>query len=349
MRIALIPAYEPEPALLELLRQVREAGFSAVVVDDGSGEKYNALFQDAGAFAEVLGYMKNCGKGCALKTGMRYIRAHFSGDDTVVTLDSDGQHSVADALRVCEESRRHPDALVLGSRALRENVPLRSRLGNGITRFVYRAVTGVRVHDTQTGLRAFPVSMIPELLEIPGERYEYEMNELLTFARGGRPIREVEISTIYFDQNRGSHFDTARDSLRVYREILKFSASSLVCFLLDYGLYALFSSLTSGLGASGVTVSNLCARVVSAGVNYTLNRRLVFRSKAAVWSSALKYFALAAVILAGNTLVLNLLVLRLGWNRYLSKLLTELLFFTLSWSVQHAAVFPQKNSAKGGD
>lgn len=349
MRIMLIPAYEPEPVLLKLLQEVQQCGFSAVVVDDGSGETYCELFRKAKEYAVVLSYEPNCGKGHAMKIGMRYIRERFSGRDTVVTVDADGQHRVSDAVRVCEESECYPDSLVLGSRALQGNVPLRSRFGNGVTRAVYRAATGVRVHDTQTGLRAFSVSMIPGLLEIPGERYEYEMNQLLFFAKNHHQIREVEIATIYLDHNNSSHFSTTRDSFRVYREILKFSASSFVCFLLDYGLYALFTLMTAGLGAAGVTVSNILARAISAGVNFNINRSLVFQSKASVRSAALKYFALAAVILFGNTLVLNIFTQYFGWSPYLSKLLTELLFFTFSWMVQRIAVFPHKGSVKGGN
>lgn len=342
MRIALIPAYEPEPVLIDLLGELKNAGFETVVVDDGSGEGYAAVFSRAEKLADVLSYPNNLGKGSALKTGLKYIYERFGEDNMVVTMDADGQHSVADAQRVCERAEIDRDALVLGSRALKGGVPLRSRMGNAITRFVYRTATGLKVHDTQTGLRAFSAAMIPRLLDIQGERYEYEMNQLLVFAKNKSPIIEIEISTIYIDNNSGSHFNTARDSFRIYKEILKFSASSLLSFLLDYGLYSLLSALLPAMGTAGVVVSNVTARVVSATFNFTLNRRLVFDSKSPLLAAAVKYFLLAAFILASNTVVLNLLIDRAGVNRYLAKIITELIFFTVSWLVQRTLIF-QKN------
>ncbi len=339
-RIALIPAYEPDNRFPELAKEVSLAGFQLIVVDDGSGSQYAELFQKVKQYAVVLTHSKNCGKGCALKTGLTYIQEHFSDDDTIVTMDSDGQHTVRDAHRLCSYAEKHPDSLVLGSRALKENVPLRSRFGNSVTRFVFRLTTGLSVHDTQTGLRAFGCELVPFLLSISGQRYEYEMNVLLACAKNQIPVDELEIETIYMDNNAGSHFDTVKDSFRVYKEILKFSASSFISFLVDYSLYSLLLILTGNL-----TASNIGARVVSATVNYTVNRKLVFQSKAGIARSAGQYFLLAAAILAGNTLVLHILSDGLGVNRYLAKLITELLFFTISWLIQHFIIFRRKTEA----
>lgn len=343
-RIALIPAYEPDSRFSELTKEVSLAGFQLIIVDDGSGPGYTELFQKAGQYAIVLTHNKNEGKGCALKTGLTYIQEHFSEDYTVVTMDSDGQHTVRDALKLCGYAEEHPDALVLGSRALKDNVPLRSRFGNSVTRFVYRLTTGLSVHDTQTGLRAFGCGLVPFLLSISGQRYEYEMNVLLACAKEKIPVDELEIETIYMDKNAGSHFDTVKDSCRVYKEILKFSASSFISFLVDYGLYSLLNVLTGNL-----TASNIGARIVSAAVNYTVNRKLVFQSRADIGRSAVQYVLLAAVVLAGNTLLLNALAGGLGMNRYFAKLLTELLFFILNWLIQHFIIFRRKTEGREAD
>ncbi|MEA5051809.1 MAG: bifunctional glycosyltransferase family 2/GtrA family protein [Oscillospiraceae bacterium] len=357
-KIALIPAYEPDLLLLRLLESLREASFTCVVVDDGSGPAYADIFASAGACAEVISCAENRGKGSALKTGLQYIKEHYAeehsgGGCVVVTLDADGQHTPADAQRVCDAALGAPDALVLGSREFKGGVPLRSRFGNIVTRWVYAASTGVRVRDTQTGLRAFSDRLLPMMLAIPGDRYEYEMNVLLACARQAVPIKEVTIETVYYDNNRGSHFSTVRDSCRIYREILRFSAASFVSFLVDYGLYSLLSAATAGLGARGLLVSNVGARVVSASVNYALNRRFVFNSREGVARTLGGYALLAAAVLAGNTLVLGLLVQTLGLGRYLAKLLTELLFFALSWAVQRKLIFKnrekQKEPARDGE
>ena len=338
--IALIPAYRPKEPLLSLLKEAKEEGFHIIVVDDGSGAESNEIFASAAWFGTVLYHAQNMGKGQAIKTGLSYIQDHYSADCIIVTMDADGQHRVADAQKICRIAQGNPDALVLGSRKFRGNVPLRSLFGNTVTRFVYHISTGRKVWDTQTGLRAFSAELIPLFLAVSGERYEYEMNVLLTCSHNGIPILEEEIDTIYIDGNTSSHFDTVKDSYRVYKEILKFSAASLISFFVDYGLYSTLTLWTSGLGNMGsILISNIGARVVSACVNYTVNRKLVFQSKAHVGCSAVQYAVLAGVVLIGNTIVLSILVDCLGVNRYAAKFITELLFFLLSWLVQRKVIF----------
>lgn len=354
--IALIPAYEPDIKIMGLAEELSERGFDLVVVDDGSGKDYADLFEKLSQRATVLTHKENRGKGAALKTGMNYIRKYMAysetvltaagaqtvpGSDTViVTVDADGQHLPDDVQRVAEIAARRKDALVLGSRALAEDVPARSKFGNTITRHVYSAATGVHVHDTQTGLRAFSIGLVPRLLDIEGDRYEYEINMLLRLAAEGVPIIEERIETVYEDNNSCSHFRTLRDSLRIYKEILRFSASSLASFVIDYCMYALLLTATGAAGiANGLIISNIGARLVSGAANYTLNRKFVFRSRTGFARSAAQYFLLAAFILAGNTLVLSTLVGTLGFNSLIAKLITEVLFFTISWVVQRYVIF----------
>ena len=345
--IALIPAYQPTDQLLSLLQEAKNKGFQIVVIDDGSDEALHEIFTSAACFGTVLHHAQNMGKGQAIKTGLSFIQSQYPEDCIIVTLDADGQHCVADAQKICQVAQDHPDALVLGSRKLRDHVPVRSRFGNTVTRFVYHVSTGQRVWDTQTGLRAFSARLIPQLLSIPGERYEYEMNVLLTCSLIGIPILEEEIKTIYIDGNASSHFDTVKDSWRVYKEILKFSAASLSSFFVDYGLYSVLTLWTSGMGdIPGILVSNVGARIVSASVNYTINRKLVFQSKAHVVRSAVQYAVLASGILIGNTVVLSILADFLGVNRYAAKLITELLFFLISWLVQRKVIFQEGTAAR---
>lgn len=343
--IAFVPAYEPELVLIDVLEKLKKEGFRIVVVNDGSGEGFAELFKRVALYADaILEHSVNKGKGAAIKTGLSYIYEHYEKDSIVVTVDADGQHRAEDAMKLCSIAEEHGDTLVLGSRQLKENIPLRSRFGNSVTRLVYRLSTGLKVHDTQTGLRAFSMKLIPELLKIPGDRYEYEMNVLLEFARRRIPIVEETIETIYLNDNSSSHFNALKDSCRIYKEILKFSASSFIGFIVDYLMYSLLICITSGLGLRyALRISNIGARMVSATVNYTLNRRFVFKSESGVARSAIQYFLLAVVILCGNTLVLEVLVGRCGINQMLAKILTEIIFFVISWLVQRCVIFRKKN------
>ena len=113
--IALIPAYEPDEKLPELVKECKAAGLDPVVIDDGSGERFWPLMEACRPDAVVLTHRENRGKGAALKTGFGYILDTYGRDSVVVTMDCDGQHKVSDAVRLCRYVELHPGELALGS------------------------------------------------------------------------------------------------------------------------------------------------------------------------------------------------------------------------------------------
>ena len=219
-KIALIPSYEPDEKLLELLTVISNKDIDVIIVDDGSGEKYKKIFEESKEYAYVISYDENMGKGYALKTGLRYIKENFKGDYIIITMDSDGQHTVEDAEKLVNYIEKNTDELVLGKRIRGKGIPLRSRFGNEVTRFIYKLSTGVNIYDTQTGLRAFSNELIDKMIEIEGNRYEYEMNVLLELPPLGIKIHEIEIQTIYLDSNSSSHFKVFKDSMKIYKQII---------------------------------------------------------------------------------------------------------------------------------
>lgn len=226
--IVLIPAYQPDRKLITTLKELVERGLPALVVDDGSGSEYDAVFIEAGKYARIVRYARNRGKGGALKQGISCIRKCFPNCRYMITADADGQHAPADILRLSEKLAEGKTRLVIGSRQFVGDVPLRSRFGNSITRHIYSLVSGVKVEDTQTGLRGFDASLFDWLLRIPGERYEYEMNVLMSAARDEIEIDELPIETIYEHNNSSSHFDPIKDSVKIYKEIFKFALGGIV-------------------------------------------------------------------------------------------------------------------------
>jgi glycosyltransferase involved in cell wall biosynthesis len=223
--IVLLPVYRPGTHLPALVTALRDTGrdLPVVIVDDGSGPAGTALFDTARDLGcTVLAHPTNRGKGAALKTGFRHVAEAHHGHD-VVCADADGQHHALDILRVADHTAT-THRMALGVRRFEGNVPLRSRFGNIAARWMFRAATGRTLRDTQTGLRAYPHGWLGWLQEVPGERFEYEMNVLLFAARAGRPIDEVDITTTYLDDNRGSHFGSLSDSTQVVRSVLRFMA-----------------------------------------------------------------------------------------------------------------------------
>ncbi|WP_448629476.1 glycosyltransferase [Cellulomonas soli] len=270
--VVLIPAYEPDTRLLTLVADLRTAGHDVLVVDDGSGPDHAPLFAAATRLgAHVLTHPRNRGKGQALRTGLAHLAATRPGQD-VVCADCDGQHTPTDIDAVAARLAAVPDdTLVLGTRRFTGDVPTRSRVGNTVTRLLFRAVTGTAVHDTQTGLRGYPAAMIPWLLGVRGDRFEYELEILLRATTSGRRIVEHDIATVYLHANASSHFRPVADSLRVYLPLLAFAASSLTAFVLDTVLLLALHATTGNL-----LLSVIGARAVSCAVNFHLNRRLVF-------------------------------------------------------------------------
>ena len=341
--VALIPSYEPDERLVDVARGLSERGFDVVVVDDGSGPAFNTVFAEASFWATVIGYVNNQGKGSALKVGLDFILKSFPADTIVVTVDGDGQHTPDDVVRCAEAAAAHSDALVLGSRDFDSaGVPLKSRLGNIITRAVFAATSGVRISDTQTGLRAFSLCLARHFASVGGERFEYEMNVLYACAEWGVPIEEVSIDTLYFYGNKHSHFHPLFDSVRIYRSVLVFAGASFASFVCDYLLFALFTALLAALGQAGIVAANIIARLASATLNYTLNRTVVFRSTESVAETAPRYALLAASILAVNTVAVTFLTGTLHVPPLLAKLLVECILFIVSWIVQHRSVFARK-------
>lgn len=333
----LIPAYQPDRRLTALVEQLQAlAATPIVIVDDGSDQASQPIFQDAaGRGCVVLRHEQNLGKGQALKTGLRWLR-QLGTPAGVVCADCDGQHLPEDILRVAGAVAVHPNAIVLGSRRFEGSVPWRSRFGNAVTGWVFRLVTREQLADTQTGLRGFSSTLLDWLCAVPGDRFEYEMNVLLQAVRAGIPLALVEISTVYPPRQHTSHFHTVRDALRVYLPIMRFAASSVVGGGLDFLLLLGLHSLTGLLW-----LSVMLARLGSAAANYTLNRRLVFASAGRVphRRSLPRYALLAAGLLLCNYLLLVMLTARLSLPLVLAKPLVELLLFTLSYRCQQRLVF----------
>lgn len=337
--IALIPSLDPTKALLDVVDSLKKEGIRSLVINDGSSETYDEIFDQLTDGTILLKHESNKGKGRALKTGMEYIDTHFK-DTIIVCVDGDGQHLSEDVLNCARTARENKDHLILGVRDFdKDSVPFKSYYGNKITETVFYLFTGVQIADTQTGLRAFHQDLIKEFLSVEGERYEYEMDQLLYCVRKKIPFREVNIKTVYEGNNECSHFHALRDSFLIYKQILKFTASSVLSFFLDLSLFELFSGFLGD-----VVFANVSARVFSGLFNYGMNRNIVFKDEEDQAKTILKYFFLAVMILIVNTIVLSVLVDHLGLPKLLCKVFTELLMFLVSWYMQKNYVFVQRRA-----
>ena len=298
----ILPSLDPDDKLLAVVNGLLEYGFTDIIlVNDGSKPENLHHFETAAKNPQVhlLHHAVNRGKGAALKTAFRWLLENRPNAVGVVTVDGDNQHHPEDtracALRMAETGR-----IVLGARDFSlPDVPPRSRVGNRITSWVFKFFVGMTISDTQTGLRAIPRSALEALINIQGDRFEYETNMLLAMKEQALPFEEVKIRTVYIEENKSSHFRAVQDSWRIYKLILahffKYTASSLGCALVDEGMYFLLTLLLhrelSGIMLTAAAIFG--ARLVSSLLNFYLNKKLVFHSSGNLWTSLGKYYALA--------------------------------------------------------
>jgi glycosyltransferase involved in cell wall biosynthesis len=335
----LIPAYNPSAELARLVGELlAQAGVGRVLVVDDGSDAAGAPGLEAIAQrerVELLHHDANLGKGAALRTGVTHFLRTAAADELLVTADADGQHRPADILAVARAGAASPGSLVLGSRSFTGEVPRRSRLGNGLTRVVFRLLIGQDIADTQTGLRAIPRVMLPQLLHIRANGYDFELEMLILGARLRVPITSVPIQTVYLDGNASSHFHPIRDSARVYFVFIRFVSSAALTAVIDNLAFALVFQASQRLAASMVV-----GRLVACAFNFAVNRQLVFRSRDLLWRVLTKYVALVLVLGWIAYGLIHLLVGRLGWNPYAAKLTVEGGLLLASFLLQRGVVFP---------
>lgn len=317
-KIILIPAYKPSHRMTDLVMELKKRSFDVIVVDDGSGRKYEEYFEYADLYAKLIRHKRNKGKGEALKTGLRYIKERYEAPYIIVTADCDGQHRIDDIVKVSEVGEQHPDSLVLGKRELDKTAPFLSRLGNGTTRFYYRVCTGRRIHETQTGLRAFSDRLTDKYIDLPGKRYEYEMDMMLISSDDD--IIEVPIETIYFDNNSDSHFDPFKDTLTLWIQYVRYKLPSILTAVVDYALFALAVALTGTF-----LIPNLIIRTATFILKFVLNKTIKFSEKA----SFVRYLITSLTIIALDTAALWGLT-AIGVNVYPAKLISGILMIGVS-------------------
>lgn len=337
-----IPAYRPDQALGELVHALQRRAYGApvwagiVVVDDGSGPEYQDLFSSIASLpsVSVVSHAINLGKGAALKTGINHAICKLPHVFGVVTADADGQHAPEDVARVVARFLEVPNTLVLGSRRFDGKVPVRSAVGNKMTRWVLRALLGPNLTDTQTGLRAIPRSLIPGLLKIPARGYEFELETLIAAKHSNLRVLEEPIRTIYQPGNPTSHFQPLRDSMRILFVLLRFTLISISTAILDNLVFFIGLHFTAD-----ILSSQILARTASVLFSYPLVRNAVFLSEEkhsvllprylllVAANATLAYFGIETLIHHWNVAVLP------------AKLTVEGLLFIGSFLVQRDWIF----------
>ena len=348
----ILPSLNPDEKLLKTVNSLLEKGFhDIIVVNDGSDEAHLAPFETISSYeaCTLLVHDINRGKGRALKTAMQYFLENRPTSPGVVTIDGDGQHHVDDILACAQAMLDRENEVILGVRDFSgPDVPFKSRFGNNLTKSVFRFFCGIRISDTQTGLRAIPSQYIKSMTEFTGERFEYETNVLLEMKAHNIPFSEVQIQTIYLDENASTHFHPIRDSLKIYAIILKFGISSFLSSIIELLVFALAVSVMDWIGWDlkvefSILIATCIGRVISALCNYLMNRALVFGSGNR--SSLLRYTMLCVAQLLASASLVTLLTYLFSaetLGQTVLKAIVDTVLFFISFRIQKNWVFRTK-------
>lgn len=341
---AIIPAYNPDKKFHVVIDGLVQAGFKhIIVVNDGTDTKYLNLFEKIrkNKHCVLLEHNTNMGKGRALKTAFRYFLKNYPEDIGVVTLDADNQHKLNDVIECAKRLEEFPDSLVVGTRNFDlPNIPSRSVLGNKITSFAFKTLCGINITDTQSGLRGIPRSFVEQLIDVKGDRFEFETNMLLETKVLKVPIREVKIETVYINGNTSSNFNPLLDSFNIYKVIFKFIFSSATSIICDYLLFILFGSIFSFLAKEvSLLIATVGARLISSVVNFSVNKKVVFKNNGRTREVAIRYYMLAIIIMFCSYGGIYFLTFNADLNSLLAKIIVDIVLFIASFKMQINWVF----------
>jgi glycosyltransferase involved in cell wall biosynthesis/3-hydroxymyristoyl/3-hydroxydecanoyl-(acyl carrier protein) dehydratase len=208
-----IPTYNNEKTLVQVINDVLSYTNSVIVVNDGATDSTNELLKNFDGKIEVVSYEENKGKGYALKCG--FDRAEELGYEAAITLDSDGQHYASDIETFVKMAEANPCAFLIGQRIIEGLIPSGNSFANRFSNFWFAVHTGRRLKDTQNGFRLYPLAAMKGLRPLSA-RYEAELEMLVRSAWKGIAIRPVPVHVYYPPEGeRVTHFKPGKDFVRI--------------------------------------------------------------------------------------------------------------------------------------
>lgn len=210
----LIPTYNNAGTLQGVIDSVLEYTSHVIVVDDGSTDETPTILKQYDDKIKVLVHQQNQGKGKALRNGFKY--ALNNDYDYAITIDSDGQHFAADLPAFLNEIEANPNSLVIGARNMtQENVPGKSSFGNKFSNFWYWVETGIKLDDTQSGYRLYPIRAL-EKTKFFTNKFEFEVEVIVKAAWRGIDVKNIPVKIHYEPgDKRISHFRPFQDFSRI--------------------------------------------------------------------------------------------------------------------------------------
>lgn len=347
--IVIIPALNPDNKMIMLIKELRENGYNnIIVVNDGSKDGSKLYFKLASQEYNcvILKHAVNLGKGQAVKTAFNYILNECPDCVGAIVADCDGQHLVKDIVNCTKALVENPTSLIMGVRNFdkkNNKISTRTRLGNKITSKIIYFLCGIKLSDTQTGLRGIPRRLMKVLMTVQGERFEYEMYMLIKAKDNDVSFIEVPIETVHIKGNIPAKFNPLRHSLKIYLVFAKFVLSSLSATIIDMLMFLFFINIFEAYEPrSYILLATVCARIISATINFSINRNRVFKAKYKPMGTALKYIAVALFQMCASGLLVAIVHYFLPIGELIIKIVVDALLFVVGFQFQREWVFKNK-------
>jgi len=207
----IVPTYNNHKTLKKVLDSILDFTQNIIIVNDGSTDETTEILKQYSQFTQIH-HPKNIGKGRALRNGFRKaIEMNF---EYAITIDSDGQHFASDIPNFIAEIQKEPNSLLIGSRNMtQENVPKKSSFGNKFSNFWFWFETTIKLEDTQSGFRLYPLQLIPK--QFYTNKFEFEIEVIVRSAWKGIVVKNIPIQILYDPAERVSHFRPFKDFTRI--------------------------------------------------------------------------------------------------------------------------------------
>ena len=334
LQTALILTNSPSGETFDMLSGIHNLGLKAIVAPFDCDEFGTDMV------STVLPAKKN--RQDALIAGIRYIKEAFDDAYVCVIVDADAFHTPDSVKLIADEATLHPDTLIFSRQSQKEK-NFTDRFIGIAKHILYKRYVGIDVYGESGCLKAFSNQLLPFFEDLQDNHFENDINFLIECRDHDIPI--MEIKTKSNKPTGNTHWmDVIEDAVKRHINVIKFSCSSFIAFLIDYLVYSLILIIGAHrINVLSLTYANIAARIISSTVNFNINRKFVFKSVESLRKSAAQFYTLAAVILAGNSVVLNFLANGLGINHYLAKIITEMTFFALNWTIQNFVIFRKKS------
>lgn len=208
----LIPTYNNHKTLKRVIDGVLQYTTNVIVVNDGSTDTTSEIINSYSSIDSIT-IAKNKGKGNALRLGFK--KAIENGFHYAITIDSDGQHFPNDIPVFLEElDKNESNILLIGSRNMnQEDVPKKSSFGNKFSNFWFWFETGIKLEDTQSGYRLYPLLHIPK--KYFTNKFEFEIEVIVRAAWNGTVVKNIPVKILYDPTERVTHFRPFKDFTRI--------------------------------------------------------------------------------------------------------------------------------------